>query len=343
MDPLNNNLNNNQNLNNQTPTPSDSLANKDEIPMSLEKKEEVNSTPTTQPVTSIFDQNLNASQPTTPTENKENEALLNFQTNSINPNQSIDINQFKIDSDEIKPVTETNLGNTINSEPTNVGTTAEPEAPITSQETTQIPSVSNDLPIEQTPSSTAPITTNNNQTIIIASVGVFLALGLVTGAYFLFFANNSSNSSSSINTGNVRTEKIMVEQNRDVKELSEEEYVAFIKSYIERYNNNVRSSRVSLATPNMTTEQRLEVYLSYSTEILNIYTEIQSQRVPIRFKDSHDKLTLSLYALNSLFDSLIKLAKDGGLTPQVETQLAESITRAEKTTADAFAEIANSQ
>lgn len=343
-------------------TPQDgvnSIASKEEIPMSIEKVEttpevetaaitettpvvtELN--PATQPVTSIFNQE------TIPSEIKNEEVsstpLYNFQTNAINPNANVNINDFRIDeSPKMPSISETsNLESTtiipnteqVSEQKTETVLSQNPEvvleSPITPANTEQTSQVTENI---------KPVTSSN--TTMIAVLGVIIALGLVAGAYFVFFRKTQPTDSNYV-AGDYKTEKILVSSKTEEKALTVDEYKATIKSYIERYNNNLRNSKVKLATPNLTVEQKLQVFVDYSSEILDIYTEIQNLRVPETFKESHDKLTLSLYAVNTLFDTLVIDYKNKTLTTENEKQILESIVKAEDVAAKAFNEIANSQ
>ena len=357
------NPNDNQNqtipVNNQPQDGVNSIAPKDEIPMSIEKVEapiEVETptpistltpaeVPTTQPVTSIFNQETN------PVElKKDNNQLFNYQTNAINPNATVNINDFRIDeSVNNTPISEvSNLESTTLNIPeknTTENTQKEEEivnfneAPLTNIEIKQ---ESVTPQVDATTSNPSSPSTSTNNTVLIAILGVIIALGLVAGAYFVFFRKGTSTQNNYV-AGDYKTEKILVTNKTEEKVLTIDEYKATIKSYIDRYNNNIRNSKVKLATPNLSVEDRLKVFIDYSSEILDIYTEIQNLRVPETFKDSHDKLTLSLYAVNTLFDTLVIDYKNKTLTPATEKQILESITKAEDVAAKAFNEIANSQ
>ena len=387
------NQNTSQDLNgiqpvNPTPVPEpvnsiSPLASKDETPMSLEKVEvtptesvipvtsevasvsnvatensniEPTQTPAsveTQPVTSIFSQDLNTQTQTSNSLIQDTNSLYNYQTNAINPNASVNLNDFRIDETN-KPISEiSNLESTtqqpiITTEQT-TKTLNEPEIKINeiANGTNNSPSPVSTQPFVP---DTQPISTINtpnpsaSNTIVVAVLGVVLAVGLIAGGYFVFFKKPATgNTQETLIATEFKTEKIMVTQNSETKVLSEEEYKTTIKSFVDRYNNNIRNSKVKLAVPNLTIEQKLEVYMNYSTEILNIYTEIQNLKVPTSFKNSHDKLTLSLYAINSLYDNLIIEAKNKTLTSATQTQLYESITKAESVASVAFNEIVNSQ
>lgn len=361
------NPNDNQNqpipVNNQQQDGVNSIAPKDEIPMSIEKVEtpaeettpnvpdtqiitpistEVNNTQ--QPVTSIFNQETNPSEI-----KKDNSQLFNYQTNAINPNANVNINDFRID-ETVKntPISEvSNLeSTTLNSpEKNNIENTQKGEEVVVNFN--QAPSSNIEIKPEPTVSSSdtiAPATpaTSSNNTILIAILGIVIAIGLVAGAYFVFFRKPTSTQNNYV-AGDYKTEKIVVSNNTEEKVLTIDEYKATIKSYIDRYNNNIRNSKVKLATPNLSVDDRLKVFIDYSSEILDIYTEIQNLRVPETFKEPHDKLTYSLYAVNILFDTLVIDYKNKTLTPDSEKQILESITKAEDVAAKAFNEIANSQ
>ncbi|NBO17374.1 MAG: hypothetical protein EBV07_00560 [Proteobacteria bacterium] len=351
-------MNPNDNLNqpNQVSnTPQDgvnSIASKDEVPMSIEKietpeKPALEPVASTEPVTSIFNQNTNSEQ-------ISKDSLYNYQTNAINPNASVNIDDFRIDEEKKSNLSEiSNLESSTITEKDSINQqtpSQETEINFNSNTTTVNPvsmkttaSLKVEPPVEEIANNNQNVSSSNPNTTMIAVLGSILALGLVTGAYFVFFRSNQSSTENNYVAGKFQTEKIVVTSNTNVKSLTEDEYKTTIKSYIDRYNNNIRNSKVKLATPNITVEQKLEVYMSYSTEILNIYTELQNLIVPTRFKDSHDKLTLSLYALNSLFDSLIIDAKNKTLTTANEKQLVDSVNKAEESTAKVFNEISNSQ
>ena len=349
-----NNQNNNQPVvpSNQTPvdeTKVDSIAKIDEVPMSispvveetaattqeviapepLETKPEAEISPVES--SSMFNQNnlvvdnhqisepaqVTEPKPVTDTiisetpvaENKE--SLLNFQTNSINTSSNININDFRIAGEDKKEEL------------------AIPQTPVSTEPTPQ-PTIQVNTP-----------TTGNNQTIILAVVGV-VVFGLITGgAYFFISRSNSSNTDQSVG-GTYKTEKIAVIENKEIKELTEEEYKTIIKSYIERYNKNIENSKLRLSQPNLTQDQQAGIFMDYSTEVLDIYTGIQNLKVPSKFKDQHEKLTLSLYALNSLFDTIVKTLKEGVSTTPINATLT-TISKAEGVASTSFNEIVNSK
>ena len=218
--------------------------------MSLEKVEEpVAPTPaqetkvasTPEPVTSIFSQNLN--QPTNPevkpsnpvptssTENKD--SLYNFQTNAINPNATVNIDDFRIDEEK-----KTNIDEMANMESTTLN--QKTELPVNETIPTPTPQTSifqsNNSPantsttVNQTPEvqPAANITnstpTSQNNTIMIAILGVILALGFVTGAYFVFFRGGQTSQDNNYVAGQYQTEKIVVTQNKNTNVLTVEEY-----------------------------------------------------------------------------------------------------------------------
>lgn len=354
------------------PEPISSIAPKDEIPMSVEKVEKSEEPA---PVTNIFSQDLNIvntqvvnnqsstigevkpdqdlkpaleeiklpevtqnpiAQTTDNNLNSNQNVLYNFQTNAINPNASVNLNDFRIDEDDKKPPLPeiSNLETTVETKPIN------PE-PI-KETVTILNSVPNTTePITSEPKVVTPPSANNS--IIIAVLGVIFALGLISGAYFVFFRKPTTTETPTASSSEFKTEKIIVKANSEAKTLTEEEYVTTVKSYIERYNANIRNFKVKQATPNLTIEQKLELYMNYSTEVLNIYTELQNLKVPQSYRDSHDNLTLSLYALNSLFDTLVIEAKNKTLTVANEKQILEKILKAETAAAASFNAIANSK
>ncbi len=369
-------MNPNDNQNQTIPvdnTPQDgvnSIASKEEIPLSIEKVEEEEKPDLpiaeTQPVTSIFSQNLNVKPSQTeigetkPDENKvegvsiaeptkidssqDTKDLYNFQTNAINTNANVNINDFMINEEKNTSLPEiSNLESTsVSSETSSISNNAPlglPTAETTSSTGPVIESTTEPTPT-QIPTPNQP---GSNSTIIIAVLGVVIAIGLVAGAYFVFIRKPSEGSQNNYVAENFKTEKIVVSQKTEIKTLTIDEYKTTVKSYIERYNNNVRNSKVKLATQNLTENQKLEVYIEYSSELLDIYTELQNLKVPETFKDSHDKLTLSLYALNSLYDTLVLDIRNKTLTPVIEKQIIDSIGKAEQTAANSFNEIANSQ
>lgn len=373
MNPNDNNLNINQNNNLPSDTSDlgtnnnsvtnqntgiNSIAPKDEIPLSIEKTSEevvepVIQTPVqnTEPVTSIFSQDLNtvsnqtvnnqdtniqsntseatanqdSGSQSSVSENKTDANILfNYQTNAINPNATVNINDFQVDEkEEVKPLPETtNIGNI--SEVKNVSNEPEPQT-LPQPQVTQV-------------NSNSP-TPNTNNTMLIAILGVIFAAGLITGAYFVFFRQSSGSETQVVSSAEYKTEKILVKPNTEIKILSDEEYVATVKSYIERYNNNIRNFKVNLATPNLTIDQRLEFYKTYSTEVLDIYSELQNLRVPQNYRDAHDNLTLSLYALNNYFDTLVIEAKNKSLTQAREKEILDFIVKSETEVAKAFSQI----
>lgn len=349
-------VNNNQDTNTNGDSGVSSIASKEEMPMSIEKVEESKS-PQPAPVNNIFTQDLNVvssnvieNKPVDikPIENqdKDQSALYNYQTNAINPNASVNLNDFRIDEDlkdgtKESPLTTTDTINTQTAPETPLPEINNLESTVTSipstVETNQSQPIQNTTDTaNQTVSVPAPSSSN---TILIAVLGVIFAAGLIAGGYFVFFRNTKPTEPSTVATEEFKTEKIVVKNTSDAKVLSDEEYKTTIKSFIERYNNNIRNFKVNQATPNLTLEQKLEIYMNYSTEVLNIYTDIQNLKVPQAYRDSHDKLTLSLYALNALFDNLIIQAKDKTLTAQTENQILENIIKAETVAANAFNEI----
>lgn len=349
-------VNNNQDTNTNEDTGVSSIASKEEIPMSIEKVEESKS-PQPTPVNNIFTQdlnvvssNVNENKPIDikPIENqdKDQSALYNYQTNAINPNASVNLNDFRIDED-FKAEKKENSSNI--PELTNTSVSSETPLPEINNLESTVTSTPSPVETEQTqPMQNTTDTINqpasvpspsSSNTILIAVLGVIFAAGLITGGYFVFFRNSKPSETSTVATEEFKTEKIVVKNTSDTKVLSDEEYKTTIKSFIDRYNNNIRNFKVNQATPNLTLEQKLEIYMSYSTEVLNIYTDIQNLKVPQTYRDSHDKLTLSLYALNALFDNLIIQAKDMTLTAQSENQILENIIKAETVAASAFNEI----
>ena len=246
---------------------------------------------------------------TTTTESKD--SLLNFQTNSINPNTNININDFRIAGEDKKE--ELAMPQT----PSSVDTSSQPAVQI------------------NTPAN------NNNHTAILAVAGVVVFGLLVGGAFFFISRNNTTNSDQTVG-GTYKTEKIAVVENKEIKELTEEEYKTIIKSYIERYNKNIENSKLRLTQPNLTQAQQASIFMDYSTEVLDIYTGIQNLKVPTKFKDQHEKLTLSLYALNSLFDTIVKTLKEGSSNTPINTTLA-TISKAESVASASFNEIVNSK
>ena len=246
---------------------------------------------------------------TTTTESKD--SLLNFQTNSINPNTNININDFRIAGEDKKE--ELAMPQT----PSSVDTSSQPAVQI------------------NTPAN------NNNHTAILAVAGV-VVFGLLVGGAFFFISRNNSTKTDQTVGGTYKTEKIAVVENKEIKELTEEEYKTIIKSYIERYNKNIENSKLRLTQPNLTQAQQASIFMDYSTEVLDIYTGIQNLKVPTKFKDQHEKLTLSLYALNSLFDTIVKTLKEGSSNTPINTTLA-TISKAESVASASFNEIVNSK
>jgi len=251
----------------------------------------------------------NAPVETHTTENKD--SLLNFQTNSINPNTNVNINDFRIAGEDKKE--ELAMPQT----PSSVDTSSQPAV--------QINTTAN----------------NNNHIAILAVVGV-VVFGLLVGGAFFFISRNNSTKSDQTVGGTYKTEKIAVIENKEIKELTEEEYKTIIKSYIERYNKNIENSKLRLSQPNLTQAQQASIFMDYSTEVLDIYTGIQNLKVPTKFKDQHEKLTLSLYALNSLFDTIVKTLKEGSSNTPINTTLA-TISKAEGVASTSFNEIVNSK
>lgn len=327
-----NNQNNTQPVSpvNQTPFEEakiNSIAKNDEVPMSISPLFE-NSSATTQEVDfpKQVKNNLTIDTATSETlqkaqtpvleetiKDENSKSLLNFQTNSLNPQQNININDFRVLGENKKEELST-LQNT---------------------QTSQF----NEEPTQPTSQVNPPLH-GNNQTMTIAVAGVLFFVFILGGVYFFISGNSSTKSNQSVG-GTYKTEKIAVLENIEVKELSEEEYKTIIKSYIERYNKNIENTKLRLSQPNLAQDQQASIFMDYSTEVLDIYTGIQNLRVPTNFKDQHEKLSLSLYDLNSLFDTIVKTLKEKTSTTPINTVIA-TITKAEGVASASFNEIINS-
>lgn len=357
-----NKTNNDQNQQNQI----DSLATRDEIPLSVEQTNSNTAVSTEMPLTtpsfdttqtsesspkinevteikveqkkepekveSIFNQNANQ------IEEKKSEPLLNFQTNAINPNANLNINDFRINTEtsnnEIKVNEPVEIKNEITDTPISSPAPVSELAPTTESapvsETTPINST-----VSQTQASINQPTSSNNSTAIFAVLGVVLAAGIVAGGYFLF-NRNSTNKNQDINIENVQTEKIVVSGDVQKKEITAEEFKTVISSYITRYNKANENFSIATNKPNPSREEVASVFMQYSSEILDIYTGLINTRVPELYREDHQKLTFALYTMNELFDKLVKSIKDGTITENEYRTSLMTIANAQKVATEAF-------